>query len=152
MILELSIVILSVLTMINMIFGVTGFYAEYSTGYSYEIYVNGSSTVISQQYQTASLTFDLTSSMIALGITAMSIVALYGVKALGSGLDSFAVKVLTTVSVYLVIWAMLSYLASGIITNIPVFGLAIYGAISMMFFIGLIQKALNMRNEGGDVG
>lgn len=104
--------------------------------------VNGSETQIEFSASDTQVTFNydfsvwisaLVTAAIAVGIAA-------GVRALGSGLSLFSQQLVFLSVLYGAIWAVLSVLSYPVLSSIPVFGIMIYAALSLMYFAGFIQK------------
>lgn len=82
---------------------------------------------------------DLAGALVVL--TGIIVVAgVIGIQILGSGLSDSGHKVIIYCLVYGGVWAMLSILASPLISQIEVFGSMIYIALTIAFVIGVIQK------------
>ena len=104
---------------------------------------NEAETEIRQEMGDAVFDINMTSGLIALiiGLVAVGVVA--GVQFLGSGLDTYSVKLIHKSTTYFGLWGIFSALSFTVFSSIPFFGLFIWLGLTLVYTLGFFQTLGN---------
>lgn len=101
--------------------------------------INGSETEYTQNIDSGTFDVDMTTGLVVLIIGLVVIGVVAGIKVLGSGLDSFSVKLIYKATTYFGLWSMFSVFSIGFFTAIPYFGLLFWFGLTTVFSLGFFQ-------------
>lgn len=86
-------------------------------------------------------------SFITIGI----LVALLGIKVLGSGLSDASIQIINRCVVYFTLWGFLSTISFAFLYTFEVFGIIIYAVLTILYSIGVFVGIGDMDTSGGKV-
>jgi hypothetical protein len=90
----------------------------------------------------------MTTGLIALIIVLVVVGVVAGIRVLGSGLSSYSVMLIHKSTVYYGLWGVFSAFSFGLFLGIPIFGVLIWFALTLVYSIGFFST-LNS-SESGD--
>lgn len=142
MLVELTLMIMLVLTIISITFGGT------ISGIPQQIIIDNSQIIngtTTSYYQEVEVLFyiDPLIQAIAILVVVIALVSVLGIQILGSGLSESAQHIITICILYITIWTILSLLSYALIVSIEIFGLLLYLALTIMYIIGVSNKLTN---------
>jgi hypothetical protein len=127
---------------------------NFSTSDSSTITMSGNQTLdndtsqLSQEQTNAVFNIDMTTGLIALIIVLVVVGVVAGIRVLGSGLSSYSVMLIHKSTVYYGLWGVFSAFSFGLFLGIPIFGVLIWFALTLVYSIGFFST-LNS-SESGD--
>lgn len=89
--------------------------------------------------QTSTISFSMTTVVVALITAFIALGIVISLKVLGSGVGEFGVKVFIIGGLALALWGFLSAISFTTLADIPVFGLIIYFVLSACYVVGIIS-------------
>lgn len=138
MLIALTLTILGMLTIFQMIGGAIALYNA-SAGVTASGIVNSTVTDFTVNNNTYIFSFDLTTGMIAILIT-ISLLAVIGLSIFGSGLNDTSSHLLITITAYVGVWGLMTFLTFNLFLEIPIFGIFIYLTLTVLYSVGVIQS------------
>lgn len=136
----LTLFILFILTIFSMILGSEppGVFLD-STVSEYLI-INGTKSYLETATEQSIFFIHPIYGAIAIFLVIITLIAVIGLQIFGSGLSSGALKIISTVIVYMGLWLILSILSIPLISSIEGFGTLIYISLTIGYVYGVINK------------
>lgn len=143
MLVEISLMILIVITLFSVILGRDFISGIANISIDNEALIDDIPSTFVVVGQDVLFTID-TSTLVIAGISlivAIIIVAtITGITVLGSGLNPQSAKIIIILSGYIGIWSVLTALSFNLIIEIEIFGSIIYVGLTITYVVGVIQK------------
>lgn len=101
--------------------------------------ITGEEDELIQETSEAEININMITGIIALIIGLIAVGVMAGVKVLGSGLDTFSVKLIFLSAVYYGLWGIFSALAFTVFLSIPFFGVFIWFILTLIYSLGFFK-------------
>lgn len=103
------------------------------------IATNGTVNLVNIPIGSFAFTINATQGAILILVTIITIGAIAGIRAVGTGIANISIEIITKGAFYFALWGILSAFAQPLIAEIPLVGTLIYLALTIMYIIGFVQ-------------